>query len=120
MMVGEVGAESVLGEGSRFWFTVALKPAEGPDRRDDQYTTLAGTRLLVVDDNATNRRLLEHLGRRWAMHVTAVSGAPEALAHLRAAAAREEPFQCAALDLHMPDINGIELAEAIYRDDTFP
>jgi len=120
MMGGEVGAESVLGEGSHFWFTVALGRAKVPDRNDDQYTTLAGIRLLAVDDNATNCRLLEQLGGRWGMHVTAVSSAREALAQLREAAAQQEPFDCAALDLHMPDANGIQLTKAIYRDESFP
>ncbi len=120
MMGGEVGAESVLGEGSRFWFTAALGRAEVPDRGDDRYTTLAGTRLLAVDDNATNRRLIVQLGRQWGMHVTAVPGAREAMESLREAAARQEPFECAALDLHMPDINGIQLTETIYGDETFP
>jgi CheY-like chemotaxis protein/HPt (histidine-containing phosphotransfer) domain-containing protein len=120
IMGGEVGATSVLGEGSRFWFTVALERAEVSVRSDDRYTTLAGTRLLAVDDNATNLRLIEQLGQRWGMHVTAVPGAREAVASLREAAARQQPFQCAALDLHMPNINGIQLAEAIYSDETFP
>jgi len=120
MMDGEVGAESVLGEGSRFWFTVALERAAAPIASNDQFATLAGIRLLAVDDNATNRRLIVQLGRRWEMDVTAVSCAREALEQLHQAAARQEPFHCAALDLHMPDTNGIELAQAIFADKTFP
>ena len=120
MMGGEVGAESVLGEGSRFWFTVALERAQVPIGSDDLHTTLAGTRLLAVDDNETNRSLIVQLGRRWEMDVTAVSCAREALEQLRQAAARREPFHCVALDLHMPETNGIELAHAIFRDTTFP
>ena len=120
MMSGDVGAESVLGKGSRFWFTMALERAKVPIRSDDHHTTLAGTRLLAVDDNATNRHLMVQLGRRWKMDVTAVSGAREALERLREAAASQQPFQCAALDLHMPDTNGIQLTQAIFRDTTFP
>ncbi|HLM84564.1 MAG TPA: ATP-binding protein [Solirubrobacteraceae bacterium] len=120
MMGGEVGAESTLGVGSRFWFTVALARAQALNRSEDQHTTLAGTRLLAVDDNATNRSLIVQLGRRWEMDVTAVPCAREALEQLREAAARKEPFHCAALDLHMPGTNGIQLTQAIFRDETFP
>jgi two-component system sensor histidine kinase/response regulator len=119
MMDGELGAESVAGEGSRFWFRLPLEARETPEAAQQQ-PSLGLARLLVVDDNETNRRLMVQLTRRWEMEVTAVNGADEALACLRDAAAREEPFQCAALDMHMPGTDGIELAQAIYRDQTFP
>lgn len=80
---------------------------------------LAGIRLLAVDDNETNRRLITQLGARWDMHVTAVASGAEALARLREAGAAGKPFDCATLDMHMPSMDGIELAKAISRDETF-
>jgi two-component system sensor histidine kinase/response regulator len=119
MMDGELGAESVPGAGSRFWFTLPLEAGVTPDH-DDPDPTLPGARLLVVDDNETNRRLIVQLAQRWEMRATAVSGAQEALACLREATAHQEPFQCAALDMHMPGMDGLQLAQSIYRDASFP
>jgi two-component system sensor histidine kinase/response regulator len=119
MMDGELGADSVPGEGSRFWFTLPLEI--GATREHDELDpTLPGARLLVVDDNETNRRLIVQLAQRWDMQATAVSGAEEALACLREATAQQEPFDCAALDMHMPGMDGLELARSIYRDPAFP
>jgi PAS domain S-box-containing protein len=120
MMDGEVGATSTPGEGSCFWFALPLERGEATPAAVEDAPTLEGTRLLAVDDNQTNRRLITQLARHWKMHVTAVSNAKEALASLRDAAARGEPFDCAALDMHMPDTDGIQLAQAIRRDKTFP
>ena len=90
-----------------------------PSNLEDR-TPLAGHRLLVVDDNEVNRRLLVEIAHRWELSVAAVSNGEQALACLRDAAARQQPFDCAALDMHMPDIDGIELAQAIHQDESFP
>jgi PAS domain S-box-containing protein len=119
MMDGEVGASSTPGEGSRFWFTLPLESVGTSSAHEDD-PTLAGSRLLAVDDNETNRRLLVQLGERWRMQITSVSSGPEALDCLREAATRGEAFDCAALDMHMPEMNGVELAQAIHGDDRFP
>jgi len=120
MMDGTVGVTSAPGQGSTFWFAISLEHGEAVLSSQDQKTPLAGTRLLVVDDNDTNRRLIVQLARRWGVTVAAAATAEEALSTLREAAARDEPFECAALDMHMPGTNGIELAEAIQRDPSIP
>ena len=120
MMDGEVGVTSTRGQGSTFWFTLLLERGDASRQRGAAEAPLAGYRLLVVDDHETNRRLLVQLARRWDLDVDAVPDAVQALARLRDAAARQEPFDCAALDMHMLGMDGIELAEAIHRDESFP
>ena len=120
LMDGEVGASSVRGHGSTFWFTVPLVHGEATGPGMEDQPTLEGTRLLVVDDNETNRRLLIQLARRWRIAADAVPDGAHALARLREAAFTGEPYDCVALDMHMPGMNGIELAQEIHRDASFP
>jgi CheY-like chemotaxis protein len=74
-------------------------------------------RLLIVDDNATNRDILHEQLASWGIDHRAVADGNEALAALRDAAAAGTPFGLAILDMQMPGINGRELAKAIKRDD---
>ena len=116
MMGGSVGAESAVGAGSTFHFTARLGVVEGDAPvRPAPVEALGGIRALVVDDNATNRRILEsYLGDRGARVVASASGA-DALAVLRAAAGNGEPFELVVLDRNMPGMDGLELAAAIRR-----
>jgi two-component system, sensor histidine kinase and response regulator len=114
LMAGDIGAESTPGQGSRFFFTVRLGVLETarPLRRS-RVPVPAGTKVLAVDDNATNREIVEtYLRSREVRCATAESGA-EALAVMHAAVREGEPYDVVVLDAHMPQMDGLDLAAAI-------
>jgi CheY-like chemotaxis protein/HPt (histidine-containing phosphotransfer) domain-containing protein len=113
MMGGAISVESRVGHGSEFRFTVRAPSAEGavPPRRELRGTqpSLDGKRVLVVDDNETNRRILGAYLDAWGMAVQMTGLPREALAWIQAG----EPFDVGILDMHMPEMDGVALARAI-------
>ncbi len=121
MMGGEISVRSEPGVGSTFWFTTNLeKRPEGERQAPAIRTGLRGMRVLVVDDHETNRRILHKQITSWGMNDGMAEDGEEALALLRAAAGRGEPYDLAVLDMQMPGMDGIQLARAIGDDPTIP
>jgi two-component system, sensor histidine kinase and response regulator len=122
LMGGEIGVDSQPGQGATFWFKVPLQRSVIAVGREKPYvpTDLKGIRLLVVDDNATNREILHNQAAAWEMPHDTVASGPDALAALRQAAARREPYDLVILDWHMPDMDGVELAHRIKTDPAIP
>jgi signal transduction histidine kinase/DNA-binding response OmpR family regulator len=118
LMGGQLSVESKPGMGSNFHFTanfgLVQQPAEGAPLRDA--VGLRDLQVLVVDDNATNRRILEEMLLSWHMVPTLVESAAEALATLRATRQAGKPYNLLLTDVQMPVMDGFTLTEAIKKD----
>jgi PAS domain S-box-containing protein len=114
LMGGQISVESAPGKGSTFRFTSAFATTEAP-LGPSRSTRLSGTSVLVVDDNAVNRRILEGQLTRWGMRPTLVDGGQAAIETLMAAEREGRPFRLILLDAQMPDLDGFGVAEAVLR-----
>jgi signal transduction histidine kinase/DNA-binding response OmpR family regulator len=116
MMGGRIWMISEEGRGSEVRFTARLGIAKASPIEVGAIAPpeiLRGVKVLVVDDNPTNRRILEGMLKRWEMKVTPVDGGEEALKHLRAAREAGEPYGLVLTDMHMPNMDGFALVEQI-------
>jgi signal transduction histidine kinase/CheY-like chemotaxis protein/HPt (histidine-containing phosphotransfer) domain-containing protein len=114
MMGGEIGVESTPGQGSLFYFTARLGINAHPALGDRHSHHLAGRHVLVVDDNASARAVLDQMLNYFGMRVDTCASGDECLQRLRAAAASSDPYHLVMLDWLMPGIDGIETSRRIH------
>ena len=117
LMGGSIWVESQPGRGSTFHFTAWFEGQQpGMENLPSRWRTLTDLPVLIVDDNATNRRILEEVFTNWRMRPIAVEGGVAALATLEKSVCTDQPFAVVLLDGHMPDMDGFALAERISKD----
>lgn len=123
LMSGRIWIESELGKGSQFHVTVPCKAAEPIARApeiDAAYRVLFGVKAMIIDDNKTNRRILEGMLRTWGMVPTAVADGPSALDHMTAATEIGQHYKLILTDMHMPKMDGFGVVSLIQQNRAFP
>jgi len=117
-MKGEIGLESIPDKGSKFWFTARFEKQTGAAKTPVRHRagSLEGIRTLIVDDNATNRKILHHQLSQWQMPNDEAASGIEALVALHREARAGRPFLLAILDMQMAGMDGWMLARTIKAD----
>jgi signal transduction histidine kinase/CheY-like chemotaxis protein len=117
LMGGSISVESQPSRGSTFHFTARFEVQQpGMGNLPSRWRTLTDLPVLIVDDNATTRRILEEVFTTWRMRPVAVEGGVAALATLEKSMRTDQPFAVVLLDGHMPDMDGFAVAERISED----
>jgi len=115
IMEGEIDVESEVGKGSTFTFSIVL-PIGKMSRSNSADYSLKGIRSLIIDDNPTNRFVLNGFLKGWEMRTTLAESGAEGIRHMERAAGDLDPYQLLLLDGHMPEMDGFEVAERIRKN----
>jgi len=113
LMGGEIGIDSEAGQGATFWFTLPLLRAEKTDEVVIYHTDIKNEKVLIIDDNQTNLELMHQLHKIWNIPHTLVDSAKAALEELSHASQESSPYSIAILDMHMPEMDGLQLCKKI-------
>ncbi len=119
LMGGRIWVESIYGKGAKFFIELCLPKATLDTTNKLSIESLKNVHVLVVDDNRTNREIMLNQLQSWKMHAQCASSGEMALQLLTRAANAKTPFQLAILDMHMPDMDGIQLAQTIKSQPLF-
>jgi len=116
LMQGEIGINSEVASGTTFWFTLTLANAKAVNEAPTYNTDIQNEKVLIVDDNETNRMLMHQLHKIWAIPHSVTTNAKTALVELAQAAQNNSPYTIAILDMHMPEMDGMALCQRIQED----
>lgn len=115
LMGGSIHVDSSPGQGSKFWIHLHLEKSKLEYSHSPNMADLAGIRVLIVDDNQTNREILKIQLQNQKINVACAAGAEQALKLMTQALENNQSFHLAILDMHMPKMNGLELANKIHQ-----
>lgn len=117
LMGGDIGVDSKVDEGSTFWFSFELNSCVVEKKLKAIPMDVSGSRVLIVDDNEVNRSILTEQMQNWQFDSAACSSGEEALAVMRAAMSADMDIDCVVLDYQMPHMDGVEVVNAMRREE---
>ncbi len=113
LMEGRIGAKSDRSVGAEFWFTASFEKQDDPAKELPWLQDIQGVRILVVDDNPTNRDILSHQLQKWGAEVFETQGGESGFVMLKESVSKGKPFEIAILDMQMPGVDGEKLGKMI-------
>ncbi len=121
LMGGKIWVESRLAGGSQFHFAIPLREGvrQGPSLGDVSPAALVGVKVLIIDDNRTNRRILEGMLAGWGMNAASAAGGDDALRMIGEAGALKEPYRLILTDMHMPKMDGFDVVQQLHKNGAF-